>query len=444
MTTRLPLRIEPMPGEWWRGYLLRVAAMYGVDPLSLLQRLHGLESANRRHMRWVGIAMSEPVAKRVGAVINLEPEGIQAMHLSAYNGSALDFAGRPPEGFDPALAFTVDRLPLASTGPLVNVTHDRYCPRCQEESPGYRAKSWRLQVHLVCTRHGALLSATGPAAGNAAPPWIVDRQAAVLSRLVPSRDNRAFFEHLYAQLVTVLGTWKGKLHRMALSSPETALEAFDLSVTRVLSPGYPDYQGLGDWPLRLATRHLRAPRSWGFDGTLDIFPHLLPMDLFTAGLSDLLQRNQIRPARAVAALGTLMSATGLALGAAAAVLPPRRRGTTSSLLLAELVQLERDGRAERFWTLCTAAASQLVSEAVDYRHREQVCPDEEAYLAATSAEPSAYARTVRTWLVDQWACTYTSSNVRPSVRDGSIEHFDRLYGAGMRASLARLFEESAA
>lgn len=139
-----------------------------------------------------------------------------------------------------------------------------------------------------------------------------------------------------------------------------------------------------------------------------------------------------------------MSATALDLDAAAAVLPPGRRGTTSSLFLAQLIQLERDGRAERFWSLCAAAASQLVGESVDYRHREQVCGDEEAYLAAASAEPSAYVRTVRTWLVDQWACTYTSSNVRPSVRDGSIEHFDRLYGSGMRAALARLFEEPAA
>ena len=57
---------------------------------------------------------------------------------------------------------------------------------------------------------------------------------------------------------------------------------------------------------------------------------------------------------------------------------------------------------------------------------------------ALNFSPSAYCRTVRTWLVDQWACTYTSSNVRPSVRDGSIEHYDRLYGPGMRAALERL------
>lgn len=108
------------------------------------------------------------------------------------------------------------------------------------------------------------------------------------------------------------------------------------------------------------------------------------------------------------------------------------------------VSLEDEGRAEQFWRLCENAAVELLREGVDYRHREQVCYDDGAYLAATSAEPAAYVRTVRTWLVDQWACTYTSSNVRPSVRDGSIEHFDRQYGPGMRSALEQHFRWGAA
>jgi len=89
-------------------------------------------------------------------------------------------------------------------------------------------------------------------------------------------------------------------------------------------------------------------------------------------------------------------------------------------------------------------AQQLLREDTNYRHRELVCNDEDVYLVATAAEPSAYVRTIRTWLVDQWACTYTSSNVRPSVQDGSIEHFDRRYGTGMRAALERFLLERAA
>lgn len=162
------------------------------------------------------------------------------------------------------------------------------------------------------------------------------------------------------------------------------------------------------------------------------------MSLFVGALSDLLHRAQIRQARAIAAVGALMSATGDELGSSVMVLPTGRTSSTTALLLEHLTQMEREGRAEQFWALCAAAAADLIHEGIDYRHREQVCTDEEVYLVARSAEPSAYCRTVRTWLVDQWACTYTSSNVRPSVRDGSIEHYDRLYGPGMRAALERL------
>ena len=36
MTSRLPLRVDPLPGEWWRGYVVRVANFYGVRPRALL------------------------------------------------------------------------------------------------------------------------------------------------------------------------------------------------------------------------------------------------------------------------------------------------------------------------------------------------------------------------------------------------------------------------
>ncbi len=132
-----------------------------------------------------------------------------------------------------------------------------------------------------------------------------------------------------------------------------------------------------------------------------------------------------------------VSAAGRTLHAAAEGLPSRRRATTSALFLENLIQLEKEGRAEQFWSLCAAAAIELLRKGTNYRRRELVCNDEDLYLVATAAEPSAYVRTVRTWLVDQWACTYTSSNVRPSVLDGTIEHFDGLYGPGMREALER-------
>ena len=335
-------------------------------------------------------------------------------------------------------------MPLGGVGPLVKVTRDRYCPRCLEEAPGYRALSWRLQVHLVCTRHHLLLTSTASNAADIVSRDVVETQALLLSRLAPSAENSGFFEHLHAQLVSEVGPWRSSLDRRVQETPERVLEAFGLSVARVMSPGYPDYQGLADWPSNAVSRHLRSPDSLAYDRSLHVFPHLLPTHLFTQGLSDLLHRPQIRQARAIAAVGAAMCATGHALGVAVQLLPERRRGTTSAMLVNHLVQLEREGRAEQFWRSCAEAATQLMRESEDYRHREKVCVDENAYVIARSAEPSAYPRTIRTWLVDQWACTYTSSNVRPSVRDGSIEYFDRNFGPGMRAALERLLAERAA
>ena len=439
MTTRLPLRVEPSPGEWWRGYLLRVAAYYGVHPFNLLGRLHGIDAVERRHLRWSGIAMPDDVARAVAAIVNLSPVEIQGMHLSVFAGSALNFAVRGFEDFDPALAFNVDRLPLGGAGPLVKATRDRFCPMCVHATPGYRAASWRLQVHLVCTRHRLLLKGGEDTAVNAViDDAVVDSQCEVLQRLTPSEENAAFFEHLHAQLASSNGQWRQNLEQNVLVAPEQVLDTFRLSVERVLTPGYPDYQGLAGWPSGIAARRLRSPDpAVGADVPSDCLPHLLPMHLFSPGLSDLLHRATIRHARAISAVGASMCATGRTLHAAAEGLPSRRRATTSALFLENLIQLEKEGRAEQFWSLCAAAAIELLRKGTNYRRRELVCNDEDLNLVATAAEPSAYVRTVRTWLVDQWACTYTSSNVRPSVLDGTIEHFDGLYGPGMREALER-------
>lgn len=445
MTTRLPLRVEPMPGEWWRSYLLRVAALYGVHPFNVVERLHGLESVDRRHLRWGGIAMSDSLATEVGMIINLSRHEVQSMHLSVFDGSALRFSGQEIEAFDPARASEVSRLPSQANRLFVRATRDRYCAKCVDGAPDYRAVSWRLKVHLVCVLHRELLIGAGESASDiAVDGQLVASQNEVLKRLTPSDESAAFFEHLHAQISMTNGRWRQQLERTARATPEEVLETFSRSVARVLTPGYPDHQGHATWPPLLAAKHLRAPVGIGYTGPPYVFPHLLPMAHFTAGLSDLLHSAQIRQARAVAAAGAQMAATGGGLDIAVTLLPKRRHATTKGLFVKHLIQLEREGRAGRFWDLCTTAATALLQEGVDYRFREAICMGDEAHLAAKAAEPNAYPRTIRTWLVDQWACTYTSSNVRPSVRDGSIETFDRIYGAGMRAALTELVQRRAA
>lgn len=443
MTVRLPLRIEPMPGEWWRSYLLRVAVTYGVHPNDVMTRVHGIARVERRHHRWSGIAMADAAAAKAGAVVNLKAHEIQVMHLSAYDGSVLDFDDCSFALFDPGASRDAPPLQQRLVGLLVNATTDRHCPNCLAENPHYRATSWRLLVHVVCTRHQVLLtSGSHSGRGVEVSAAVTTAQMAVLSRLSPSAENAAFFAHLEAQLSSLIKPRKARQLQLTQRDPQRLLEAFTVAVDRATSPGYPDYQGLADWSPPSAAKYLVAPHTLGFAGPIAVFPHLLPTDLFAEGLSDLLHRAQIRHARAIASVGAQMAATGNVLDSAVLTQPERRRLLTKRSFLEHLIQLEREGRAERFWKLCGTAAEELTREGVDYRSREKVCVDENAFVMARTAEPSAYPRTIRTWLVDQWACTYTSSNVRPSVRDGSIEHFDRLFGPGMRGALSRRFEDA--
>ena len=263
----------------------------------------------------------------------------------------------------------------------------------------------------MCTQHRTPLVVHADSAEDSAiDDAVCDSQDEVLRRLGPTEENAAFFNELHDQLNSAMGLRRRNPERQVHRPPEQVLEEFRRSVAKTLAHGYPDYQGFGDWPVPRAIRHLRPAHMLACPNPpLHSFPHLLPTYLFVPGLSDLLHRAQIRQARAIAAVGARMCATGNPLQVARELLPTRRRRATAQLFLTHLIELEREGRAEEFWRHCAAAA----------------------------AEPSAYVRTVRTWLVDQWACTYTSSNVRPSVRDGTIEHFDRDHGPGMRAALDR-------
>lgn len=204
MRTRLPRRIDPLPGEWWRGYIHRVSATYEMPEFVLPRWLTDTHGPYRRYERRSGVAVTDATAARLASQLNLTAHEVHSMHLSAYDGSALAFdeAGALP--FDPSLTPDVDRKQLEALGPLAKVTQDRYCPACVLEVPGYRAMSWRLLVHLVCVRHHVLLidgtPTTGASGNTSISDAVVSAQTVVLSHLEPSVESAAFFAHLEAQL----------------------------------------------------------------------------------------------------------------------------------------------------------------------------------------------------------------------------------------------------
>lgn len=445
MTKHLPLRIDPLPGEWWRGYVARVAKVYRVLPTALLSRAPGATVLPRYRMTWSGTVATREAVLQLADLFRLDPEEVDRMHLSAFNGSAVRMADCDRYLFDPTSPHRASKHPTQRVGLIVSGGQDRWCPECVIAEPGYRAMTWRLQTQLVCITHGELLRLSdGPVAPFTLTSEIAEARAHVLSRLRPSVENAAFFVDLQGHLKRANGRGWEPLHLRATQDPEKALGVLADAVHMALARGYPDAQGLTSWPVQARTRHIRAPHSLGFTGAWDVFAHLLPTAMFVRGFSDLLYPARIRDGRAVAALGTLMSATGCDLYTAIELMPPRRRIRNLSKFFQQLVRLEQEGRAKHFWRECRAAVTALVEDSIDYRVREAVCTNPGAFLASIKAAPEAHQGMVRTWLVDQWACTYTSSRIRPSVLYRSIEDFDRCYGPRMRVALEQLVGERAA
>ncbi|GAA3620307.1 hypothetical protein GCM10022199_25970 [Marihabitans asiaticum] len=445
MTTHLPLRIDPLPGEWWRGYVARVATVYRVLPTALLSRAPGATVIPRYRLTWSGTVATREAVLQLADLFRLDPDEVDRMHLSAFNGSAIRMADSDRDLFDPTSPHRASKHPTQKIGLIVSGGQDRWCPQCVAELPGYRAMTWRLQTHLICLTHGELLRSVD----QSPVPFtltaeIAEAQANVLSRLRPTADNAAFFMDVEGHLRRANRRGWEPLHRRATQDPEAALADLTNAVRMALARGYPDAQGMTSMPVQARTRHIRAPDSLGFPGDWNVFAHLLPTPMFVGGFSDLLYPARIRDGRAIAALGTLMSATGCHLYEAIELMPPRRRSSNLFKFFQQLVRLEQEGRAEHFWRECRAAVSALIEDRVDYRLRETVCSDPGAFLASINAAPEAHQGMVRTWLVDQWACTYTSSRVRPSVLDRSIEDFDRCYGPRMRVALEQLVGECAA
>jgi hypothetical protein len=96
VTTRLPIRIEPLPGEWWRGYVMRVASCYGVQPRALLSSVPGATVLTRQGLTWSGTVATPEAIRELAHAFRLDPHEVDRMHLSAFNGSALRIRGSGP------------------------------------------------------------------------------------------------------------------------------------------------------------------------------------------------------------------------------------------------------------------------------------------------------------------------------------------------------------
>jgi hypothetical protein len=440
---RLPVRIEPLHGESWLGYTGRAAAFYRTSWSELMSRVvPGGQHACRYPLtpRFSGIAATPQTLTVFGRFLNLSPAEVSAMHLMAYDGSALTFDRDPYAQFDPLMpAPSRGTLTARRLGRLVHVREPRFCPDCLRSRPEFRPLSWRLSWHLICLEHRRLLE-LGASDDSAIDDAVLDGQQMILDRLQTRLDNRRFFDDME--------NWLQAQPPSSTSQLVYPRSAQDLAgtVAAVTNPGFPCHQGLDAIAIqrrrRDATRLLRsAPLPIARRAALELWhvPHLMPRRMFVPDLADLCFPTHLRDGRAAAAIAAYMAATGAAADEAEHLTAPRG-GRTAGALFDITIRLEREGRLEHFWNAIAHAAAKLADEQVDYPARRAALQDDATYRTALTADPRAHRWILKVWLVDQWACTFTDRQQRPSARSGRIEEFDIRHGPALTAGIREVLQ----
>lgn len=153
----LPLRILPVEGESWPGYLTRIAREYRCRESNLVRPIS---------RRWAqrltlpapsttcyGIAMTAPVAEATARRMNLSPAEIQAMQLSTHDGVTVSFDDTTVEKFDPVVGAAI-RPDFTHLGWLSYKGVRRWCRRCEQDGRAVAPLVWHYPWVTMCQFHG--------------------------------------------------------------------------------------------------------------------------------------------------------------------------------------------------------------------------------------------------------------------------------------------------
>ncbi len=179
MPRRLGLVVWPELGESFPSWVDRLAVDMAVPPGVVAVEL-GLELSGSRFMvrpLLFGVALTETSRAALRAATGVGDEVLDAMHLSAYDGTVLDFAG-----LDPTDGRSVQRLRLKQWALFHS---SRACPDCLAETGGVWQTWWRLGGAAVCPRHGLLLHSSCLRCGMEIRQ-VTTRHHSALSRTAPA------------------------------------------------------------------------------------------------------------------------------------------------------------------------------------------------------------------------------------------------------------------
>lgn len=165
----LRLRIPPIDGESWPGYLVRAAGAHAAPPAEIVAPISRTWarrlSRSDRTTNQAGIAMTDRTAIAVARRLNLTAGDVHAMTHATHNGLAVTLTPDDIRAFDPIEGrATVQQL--ERIGWVTHPHFKRYCPRCTNAEPGLEMLVWRYGWATYCLTHGQALQPGGPAASR--------------------------------------------------------------------------------------------------------------------------------------------------------------------------------------------------------------------------------------------------------------------------------------
>lgn len=153
-----PIHLKPKSDELLSSWIVRLARAHGMKVQTFCQMMFGREQAiwNRDIDKLAPAALLDRLCELTGTT----REQTWGTTLNAYEG--ILYERHNPYGCTQWI------LPLG----IYHRTRKRfgllYCPRClKEDDEPYFRKQWRLAFHLVCDRHGTLMSDRCPSCGMA-------------------------------------------------------------------------------------------------------------------------------------------------------------------------------------------------------------------------------------------------------------------------------------
>ncbi len=145
---RIPIRLEPIPGESFDGWLDAYAQRLRTSTVALGQALGVAPTLLRARAAKLALAHPAPDHETIAArACGLDPARIEALWVGL-------------QRYDHLLTRRLGPAMLArATRPLA---WSRYCPSCLTEHAGRWMAAWRLPWYLACPTHLTMLTSTCP------------------------------------------------------------------------------------------------------------------------------------------------------------------------------------------------------------------------------------------------------------------------------------------